>query len=97
MTALASTSDDDALWMLGTAIALVPVILLAARDRNIAEYLRAWPAGSRLCLALLAVAIGSGLLDIGAEELVGLLSTTVLVYLVVVLFGVWGPLRRHRQ
>jgi hypothetical protein len=97
MTALAASNDDEAGWLLGTAAALVPVILFAARDRHIADYLRAWPAGTRLCLVLLAVAVGAGLLDVGAEALVGLLSTTVLIYLVVVLFGVWSPIRRRRQ
>jgi uncharacterized membrane protein AbrB (regulator of aidB expression) len=97
MTALATSNDDEAAWLLGTAVALVPVILIAARDQHIADYLRGWPAGSRLCLVLVAVAVGAGLLDIGAADLVGLLSTTVLIYLAVVLFGVWSPIRRRRQ
>ena len=97
MTALASSSDDEAGWMLGVAAALVPVILAAARDRRIADHLRGWPAGRRLCVVLLALAVGAGLLDIRAEQLVGLLSIAVLIYLVVVLFQVWSPIHRRRQ
>lgn len=97
MTALASSSDDDSGWMLATAVALVPVILIGARHRHVADYLRGWPAGGRLCVILVVLAIASGLLDVGAQDLVGLLSTTVLMYLVVVLFRVWSPIRRHRR
>jgi hypothetical protein len=94
-TAIAFSRDDDSGWMLATAAVSVPVILIAARERRIADQLRRWPAGGRLCGLLLAVAVCSGLLDLNPEELVGLLGTTVLVYLVVVLLRTRKAIRRQ--
>ena len=95
MTIVAFSTDDDAGWMLGTGVVLGSLILMAARERWVADYLRRWPAGSRLCVVLLAMAVASGFLDVPAQELVGLLGTTVLIYLVVVLLAVWNPIRRR--
>jgi hypothetical protein len=81
--------------MFGTAVVLVPLILVAARERRIADHLRKWPAGRVLCVFLLAVAVGCGLLDLSPQDLVGLLGTTVLIYLVAVAVRVLKPIRRR--
>lgn len=94
-TVIAFGTDDDTGWMLATAVLVVPIILIAARERPVADYLRRWPAGGRLCALLLAVAVSAGLLDLNAEDLVGLLGTTVLVYLTVVVLGARNAIRRR--